>query len=107
MTNIIVRTAINDKEIAEGIVRTLLDERLISCGQINEIESIYRWREEIVEDKGYLVSMSARLNDYKFIEKRIKDLHTYELPEISYFEINGSNEFLNWINSSTTKEINI
>lgn len=31
----------------------------------------------------------------------IKKLHNYELPEISYYEIKGSKEILEWISEYT------
>lgn len=33
----------------------------------------------------------------------IKELHNYELPEISYYEIKGSIEIINWINDNVIK----
>ncbi|MEN9390950.1 MAG: CutA1 divalent ion tolerance protein, partial [Pseudomonadota bacterium] len=38
---------------------------------------------------------------YTALEKQIKQMHKYQIPEIIAIEINqGSSEYLNWINST-------
>lgn len=46
--------------------------------------------------------MRSKKSLYPEIEKTIRFLHDYETTEISYHEIKGSAEFLNWIQSETT-----
>lgn len=46
--------------------------------------------------------MHSKKSLYPEIEKTIRFLHDYETAKISYHEIKGSAEFLNWIQSETT-----
>ena len=46
--------------------------------------------------------MYSKKSLYPEIEKTIRFLHDYETAKISYHEIKGSAEFLNWIQSETT-----
>ncbi len=48
--------------------------------------------------------MHSKKSLYPEIEKTIRFLHDYETAEISYHEIKGSAEFLNWIQSETTNQ---
>ncbi len=45
--------------------------------------------------------MATTLCDKKEIENEIKQIHDYEVAEISYYEIkNASKDFLNWIDKN-------
>ena len=46
--------------------------------------------------------MKTKKSLFKEIEKRIKELHNYEVPEIAMIDIkDGSKEFLDWIEKET------
>ncbi|MDY4050551.1 MAG: hypothetical protein SOZ06_01050 [Candidatus Faecenecus gallistercoris] len=46
--------------------------------------------------------MRSKKSLYPEIEKTIRFLLDYETAKVSYHEIKGSAEFLNWIQSETT-----
>lgn len=100
MSNIVVETCFEDLEEARNLGKTLIYEHLVSCVHITEIESIYVWENDYPDVKEYLVSMKTTLDVFPKIEKRIKELHSYELPEISYYLFDGSKEFKDWINEN-------
>ena len=99
---ILVTTACSSKEEAENIVNYLLKKRLISCGQITKINSTYWWQEKLVNSDEFLIQMKSKKNLFTEIEKAIKEMHSYEVPEIVCYDIiNGNQEFLNWIDKET------
>ena len=100
MNNIVVETCFEDLEEAKNLGKTLIFEHLVSCVHISEIESIYIWKDDYPDVKEYLVSMKTTLDMYSKIEKRIKELHSYELPEITYHFFDGSKEFKDWIDEN-------
>ena len=106
MTNIVVETCFEDKEEARNLGKILLFEHLASCVHISEIESIYIWENDYPDVKEYLLSVKTTLDLYPKIEKRIKELHSYELPEITYYLFDGSKEYKDWIDENLeNKEI--
>ena len=99
---IMVTTATDRKDVADNITNILLNERLISCSQITEINSSYHWKGKIENSKEYLLQMKTKKELYKLVEKIILENHNYELPEIVGYDINiGYDKFLNWIDSET------
>ncbi len=88
---------------AEKIGRALVEEKLVACSNIvSPIRSIYRWQGKICDDKEALMILKTKKELFKQIEKRVKALHSYDVPEvISMPIIEGSKEYLSWLNSET------
>ncbi len=87
----------NAKEISDRI----LNEKLAACVQIlGPIKSIYWWKNKIEKKEEWLCIIKTRNKLFKIIERFIKNIHPYEVPEIiSTPIINGSYEYLSWINN--------
>lgn len=98
---IIVKTLCNNKEIANEIIKKVLKEKLAAGCQIYNCESKYYWNKQIEQSKEYLIEMRTKLSRFKKIENIIKNIHDYEVCEVSCIEILDANpEFLNWIEES-------
>ena len=99
MNNCIVITTLSDnKDIIKNISNELINNHLVASSHITNLESTYWWNNEINKSIEYKLEVRTTINLYDKIEKLIKEMHNYELPEISYYEIKGSKEILNWIN---------
>jgi periplasmic divalent cation tolerance protein len=99
--SIIYSTSANREEACK-IARKLIEEKLIACANIFPITSIYRWKREIVEEKEVAIIMKTKSIFFKRIQETIKDLHSYQVPEIILVNINkGNQEYLKWIDEST------
>ena len=94
-----VLTTTPDKETAEKIAKTLVENKLAACVQIyGPVTSVYRWKDKIEQEVEWQCQIKTcdKLTDK--IENLIKDAHPYDVPEIIVTEIvSGSNEYLNWI----------
>ena len=99
---ITVTTLCNKEEIANKIIDILLEKRLVVGSQLSKVDSKYWWKNEIEESKEYKLEFRTKKDLFKEIEKEIKNIHDYEVAEISCFEIENANaEFLKWINDNT------
>ena len=97
-----VKTAIDNKEIANKIIKNLLEKRLVSSVQEKEISSSYWWNNQIKTAQEYLLEMKTKESLYKEVEQEIRKLHPYKVPEIFAEEIQeGLNEYLDWIEKET------
>lgn len=95
---IVVTTLSDNLNIIKNIQKGLLEKHLVSGCQISEVNSTYWWNNEINESNEYKLEVRTLEKLFSKIELIIKQNHNYELPEISYYEINGSKEILEWIN---------
>lgn len=99
---IIVTTLCDSIEIANKIQDELLSRKLIAGCQISEVGSTFFWKGKIEKKHEYHLEMRTREELFLDIQKIVKEIHTYEVPEISYYEIKGGNkEFLEWIDEET------
>ena len=91
------------KKEADRIASSLLNKRLIACANIVPgVDSRFWWNGKIDNAKEFLVVMKARFSSFGKIEKEVKRLHSYEVPEIIAIPIvAGSKEYLGWIRAET------
>ena len=85
----------------------LVNENLVACVNFFPVESVYRWKEKLTEDKEYALIMKTRKSLYRKVEKKIKEIHPYEIPAIVSYEIKeGLSNYLSWI-AEETKRIGV
>jgi periplasmic divalent cation tolerance protein len=100
---IIVLVTCGSEEEALKIANALVESRLAACvNLVAPIRSIYRWEERIWDEKEWLLIIKTQKNRFKELEKKIKSLHSYSVPEIvSVPIVEGSSSYLNWISENT------
>lgn len=88
-----------DEAQAAAIARALIEERLAACvNLIPNIRSIYRWREAVEDDREWLLLIKTTAAQYKKLEQRILEMHSYETPEVIELAIvGGSAPYLRWL----------
>ena len=92
-------TTTRNKKDAEKIADVLVKNKLAACVQIlGPIESIYKWKGKIEKSKEWLCLIKTKSEKYKKIEKTIKSLHSYEVPEIIALPIEKGNvKYFKWV----------
>jgi len=88
---------------ADNIADAILKERLAACVNIAVgIKSKYWWEGELHTDTESLLIIKTRAELVPDLIARIKELHSYEVPEIISFEIKEGNAgYLQWIAQET------
>jgi periplasmic divalent cation tolerance protein len=101
MRVIFVTTGNEDQALA--IARALVGERLAACVNIvGPVRSIYRWRDSIEDDREYLLIIKTRALHYMKVETRVREMHTYEVPEVLALNADrGSPPYIQWLLDST------
>jgi periplasmic divalent cation tolerance protein len=96
---IIILVTCKDKQEAEKITQTLLNEHLIACGNIvNPVTSFFHWSGKIDKAEECLIVMKSRLDLFSQVADRVRGLHSYEVPEILALPIvEGSEAYLDWM----------
>jgi periplasmic divalent cation tolerance protein len=106
MRAIVVVTTVGTEEQANLIARELIARRQAACVNIiPAIRSIYRWQGKICKDGELLLIVKTLQDEFQGVATTIRELHSYELPEILSFGVSqGDQGFLDWIASSVDKE---
>lgn len=90
-------------EDARKIAAGLVERRLAACVQVGgPITSIYRWQGKIESSQEWTCTIKTLLPIYKEVEAAIRELHTYDEPEILAIPIvAGSHTYLAWLGEET------
>jgi periplasmic divalent cation tolerance protein len=104
MEYLLVITTCSSQEEAEAIVDKVLQARLIACGNIiPEVQSFFRWKNEISHEKEVVVLMKTQKKHLDELVEWIQVHHSYQVPEIIALPIVGGNtDYLNWVKEETT-----
>ena len=94
-----VVTTTPDRELAQTIATELVRERLAACVQIlGPIASLFHWQGKIESADEWLCLAKARADRFTPIEKLIRRLHPYDVPEVIATPISqASVGYMNWL----------
>lgn len=98
-----VLTTAGSEEEAARIAAALVERRLAACVQVvGPITSRYRWHGEIEEEREWQCLAKTTRAAYPAVEAAIRELHSYDEPEIVATEIvAGSAGYLTWIEENS------
>lgn len=101
--SLVVLVTVGDMGEAETISKTLVFEKLAACVNIvDKIRSIYYWEGKINDETEYLLVIKSTSANFEMLEQRIKELHSYQIPEIIALPVvKGSKDYLNWLIANT------
>ena len=99
---VVLVTASNEDEAAR-IGQALVEEKLAACANIiPQVRSIYRWEGKVQDDPEALMLIKTRAQHFDKLEARVRELHSYDVPEVIAIEItSGSKPYLQWLSEST------
>ncbi len=100
---IVVLVTCGSEEEAVKIANALVETCLAACVNLMApIRSIYRWEGKIWDEKEWLLIIKTRKDRFEALEKKVKSLHSYSVPEILSLSItDGSSAYLKWIRENT------
>lgn len=106
MSAIVVVTTVGDEEQGNELARELVARRHAACvNMISGVRSFYRWQGKLCRDSEYMLVVKTMESEYEKVAETIKELHSYELPEILAFKVSLADEtFLSWIMGSLDKD---
>jgi periplasmic divalent cation tolerance protein len=95
----VVITSVGTEQQAVEISEELVARRLATCVNIIPcLRSIYRWKGKICTDSEYLLMVKTREALFAAVGEAIRELHSYELPEILEFRVtNAEPNFHRWV----------
>ena len=87
----------------ETFAATLVNEKLAACVNIlPPMRSIYRWQGKIEKADERQLIIKTSLGRLRALEKRLKELHPYEVPEfLAVMADSTETDYLSWLTQST------
>jgi periplasmic divalent cation tolerance protein len=107
MGEIIVLMTAPKEEEAARIAKALVENKLAGCVNIiRNVRSIYRWQGKIEDDKEVLLVAKTRNSLFKRLAKKVKELHSYAVPEIIALPVvGGETDYLKWLRQATGSKV--
>lgn len=101
-----VSTAIDSAELADKIAQTLVSKRLAACVHVSgPITSTYWWQGKMEQAQEWLCVAKTRSDLYPALEQAIREVHSYDEPEIlAKAIVDGSQSYLAWLRRETQQQ---
>lgn len=89
-------------DLSREIARELIVSGLAACVNITEVRSCYLWEGAVCDDEEHLLIIKTMESKFDAVAAKIRDLHTYAVPEIIALPIAaGDPAYLDWMRQVT------
>ena len=98
---LIIHCTCADPESAAAIARSLVEERLAACvSQLPGVRSTYRWQGQVECADEVLLLIKSTRERHPALAARLRELHSYELPEIIAVDVSVADPaYQAWVES--------
>ena len=95
---LMISGAPTEKE-ARKIAKTLVEGRLAACVNIiPRVNSFFYWEGKFCLEKEAMILIKTTLEKSRIIINKIKEIHSYKVPEIVFLEVDGGEKnYLDWV----------
>ena len=93
-------TTVPNQLLAEQIAKELIKGKLAACVSIKEIKSIYKWKDNIEENKEIEITIKSLPENLNKLILVLKEKITYEVPELIYKIFDSENSYFQWVKES-------
>ncbi|MDH5544668.1 MAG: divalent-cation tolerance protein CutA [Gammaproteobacteria bacterium] len=98
----IVLNTCPNRDVAEKLAMALVEKKLAACVNIVPgVTSVYSWQGKIEIDSEVLLVIKTHDDMYLAVERLVRELHPYELPEVVSVPIDKAlPQYLSWIDEN-------
>ncbi len=92
--------------LARKIARAVVQKRFAACVNVarSPVESFYAWKGKLESAREHLLIIKTTAPRLWQLEREVKRLHTYDVPEFIALPITeGSEDYLAWLSESAAK----
>ena len=102
-SHLVVLTTVGGEDDARGLIRGLVEDRVVACGTMVGASSIFRWEGAVREERETLVLLKTRRACWSDLESAVKRRHPYKVPELLALPVEaGLDAYLQWVNRETS-----
>ena len=94
---LVLITTESNRKIAKNIARKLIEKNLAACVSIKDIYSLYKWQDNIEENKEFEITIKSRPELKDDLILFLKEITSYDVPQIIYMEFHSENKYHDWL----------
>ena len=100
---LLVISNLPDRASAETLAKALVERRAAACVSVmSPCTSVYRWKGAVETAEEHPLFAKTTRDRYELLERVIRELHPYELPEIIAVPLAGGlPAYLQWVETET------
>lgn len=99
---LLIQTTTPTRDEALRLARGLVEQHLVACAQISDIESIYLWDGKLQQEPECRLLLKTSADKWPEVERFIREQHSYDVPAIFAVPIAQANEAYGaWVHQST------
>jgi periplasmic divalent cation tolerance protein len=100
---LLVISNLPDRASAETLAKALVERRAAACVNVmSPCTSVYRWKGAVQTAEEHPLFAKTTRDRYDLLERVIRELHPYELPEIIAVPLAGGlPAYLQWVETET------
>ncbi|MBS3149427.1 divalent-cation tolerance protein CutA [Candidatus Woesearchaeota archaeon] len=96
---LIVYVTCHNRDEARSLAKGLVEKKIAGYVNYVPISSFYWWKKEVIHDREFALIIQSAKNNFKEIEKYVKEHHSYERPAIISLNVDDVTPiFLKWLN---------
>jgi periplasmic divalent cation tolerance protein len=96
----VIYSTFPNKEIANHVIRALIDQRLAACGNVWESSSMYMWQGDFLQEGEYCAFIKTLPAFKDRCITLINNMHPYDVPCILNWDAHGNKEYIAWLEST-------
>lgn len=94
---IVVHTTTANVDEAKNIANALVGKGLAACVNMHPMTSVYKWKGNVEEEGEVELSIKTTSEMLENVKKTIISMHSYELPALLWWPVDGEDKYAQWI----------
>ena len=95
---LILKTTEINKKKAKNIAKLLIENKLAACVSIKNIDSIYRWKDDIEDTKEIEITIKSKPELKDDLILFLQEMISYDVPQIIYNKFQADEKYFDWLN---------
>jgi len=93
---VLITTESNQKR-AKNIAKSLIEKKLAACVSLKQIDSIFRWENNISETKEFEITIKSKPELKKELINFLNKNTTYDVPQILCQKLSAEKKYYDWL----------
>lgn len=102
---LLIQTTTPTRDEALRLARALVEQRLVACAQLSDIESVYLWDGQLQQEPECRLLLKTADDKWPEVERFIRERHSHEVPAIFAVPVTqASQAYAAWVSDVTRED---